>query len=92
MIARRLVVRGRVQGVGFRYSMVDAARAHRVTGWVRNLRDGSVEAFVQGDVAAVEAVVAWCRRGPPGARVEVVETESATADPGIADFAPAPTA
>ena len=51
MIARRLVIHGRVQGVGYRYAMVDAAERCGVAGWVRNRRDGTVEAFVQGDAA-----------------------------------------
>lgn len=92
MIAVRLVVRGRVQGVGFRYLMVEVATARGVTGWVRNRRDGTVEAFVQGDVAAVDGVVAWSRQGPPAARVEGVETVPAEADAGIAGFTHRPTA
>jgi acylphosphatase len=72
-VARRLVVRGRVQGVGYRDAAVQAAFTHQVTGWVRNRRDGAVEAFVQGPPAAVEAFVAWCRRGPPLARVSTVD-------------------
>ena len=92
MIARRIVVRGRVQGVGFRYAMVDAAERHGVAGWVRNRRDGTVEAFVQGEPAAVEAIVAWCHRGPPGGRVESVETGVAEVDPTRPGFSSAPTA
>jgi acylphosphatase len=92
MIALRLVVRGRVQGVGFRYAMQDAATMHGVTGWVRNRRDGTVEAFVQGEAPAVDAVFAWCRRGPPAARVDAVESFAATPDPAILDFSHAPTA
>ena len=92
MIALRLVVRGRVQGVGFRYAMVEAATRHRVAGWVRNRRDGTVEALVQGEPAAVEAVLAWCRRGPPAARVEAVDSFAATPDAGLAEFSDAPTA
>ena len=77
MIARRLSIHGRVQGVGFRESMIEAAEAHGVSGWVRNLAEGSVEAHVQGDAAAVERVVAWCRRGPPAARVTKVDVADA---------------
>jgi acylphosphatase len=92
MIARRIVVRGRVQGVGFRYAMVDAAERHGVAGWVRNRRDGTVEAFVQGEPAAVDAITAWCRRGPPAARVDAVEASVAAVNPSHATFSSAPTA
>jgi acylphosphatase len=70
-----LLVSGRVQGVAFRAYTEDEARRLGVRGWVRNLRDGRVEAEAEGDRAAVEALVAWCRRGPPSARVDGVEVE-----------------
>jgi len=79
MIARRLTIHGRVQGVGFRESMVAAARTAGVSGWVRNCADGSVEALVQGDPAAVDAILAWARRGPPLARVTAVDIDEAPA-------------
>lgn len=82
MIARRLVIRGRVQGVGFRYAMMDTARALGVTGWVRNRRDGGVEALVQGESVAVEAMIAWSRKGPPAARVDGVDVHDADRDAG----------
>jgi acylphosphatase len=68
-IARRLVVRGRVQGVWFRESMRLEAEALGVAGWVRNRRDGSVEAVVEGPRAAVERLVAWAHHGPEAAEV-----------------------
>jgi acylphosphatase len=79
-VARRLVIRGRVQGVGYRHAAVQAAAESGVTGWVRNRGDGSVEAFVQGSSVAVEAFATWCRRGPPLARVTDVESEPAQPD------------
>jgi len=86
MTALRLAITGRVQGVGYRYAMIEAAAARGVTGWVRNRSDGSVEAFVQGDTAAVEALVAWCRRGPSAARVEAVDAQPAATDSSIVEF------
>lgn len=80
MIARRVVIRGRVQGVGFRYAMLDAATTLGVTGWVRNRRDGSVEGLVQGEAPAVEAMLAWARRGPPAARVEAVDAQESVVE------------
>jgi len=68
-----LVVSGRVQGVAFRACTADEARRLGVRGWVRNLPDGRVEAEAEGARAAVEALVAWCRRGPPAARVSAVD-------------------
>lgn len=69
---RRLTISGRVQGVGFRWSLCAEATALSLSGWVRNRRDGSVEALIRGAPAAVEALTAWAHRGPPGARVERV--------------------
>lgn len=77
MVSLRLQISGRVQGVGFRYSMRDEATRRGVRGWVRNRRDGSVEALAQGEPAAVEALVDWARHGPPGARVTEVRASAA---------------
>ncbi len=70
MITRQIRVRGRVQGVGFRYALRREAQRAGVQGWVRNRHDGSVEAVMQGEADAVAQVVAWARRGPPAALVE----------------------
>ena len=72
IVRRRVVVRGRVQGVGFRYGLVRRAESAGVGGWVRNRPDGTVEAALEGEVGAVDGVVDWCRHGPRGARVDDV--------------------
>lgn len=69
----RVLVSGRVQGVGFRYSCEDVARDHGVSGWVRNLPDGGVEAEFEGLDADVDAMVTWCRIGPPMAWIDQVK-------------------
>jgi acylphosphatase len=66
-------VSGRVQGVFFRYETRQQARRLGVTGWVRNLPDGRVEAIFEGEKEAVDFMIEFCRRGPPGARVEKVK-------------------
>ena len=68
-----LVVVGRVQGVAFRARAVAEATRLGLSGWVRNRMDGTVEARAEGTPEAVEAFVAWCRRGPPAAQVEEVQ-------------------
>jgi acylphosphatase len=68
-----VLVSGRVQGVFFRDECRRTARDARVTGWVTNRPDGRVEACFEGDVDSVARLVAWCRRGPPGAHVTAVE-------------------
>lgn len=68
-------IRGRVQGVGYRYATHREAERLGITGWVRNCPDGSVEAEFAGDRATLESMLAWCERGPALARVSDVDTE-----------------
>ena len=75
MTARRALVVGRVQGVGFRYYAARAARELGVCGWVRNLPDGSVETLAEGDAAAVERYLDRLRQGPTASRVDRVAVE-----------------
>jgi acylphosphatase len=75
-----LTVLGRVQGVGFRESLVRVAQELGLHGWVRNRSDGSVEAVVRGAVAQRERLVQWARRGPPAAQVEQVRARPASAE------------
>lgn len=72
MVRRHVVVRGAVQGVGFRVSLARTARTRGVAGWVRNCPDGTVEAALEGPDDAVDAVIQWCRYGPRSARVDGV--------------------
>lgn len=78
---KRFRISGRVQGVGFRVSLADEAGRLGVAGWVRNRRDGTVEALVHGEPQALEALLAWARRGPRAARVDHVEVEEASPAP-----------
>ena len=81
-----VVIEGRVQGVFFRASTRDEARARGLGGWVRNLPDGRVEALFEGDQRVVENMLAWCRKGPPYAYVSRVEVERQTYVGDMADF------
>jgi acylphosphatase len=74
---RRVTIRGRVQGVGYRAFVAHQATAQRLEGWVRNRRDGSVEALFAGPEAVVADMIEQCRRGPSHAHVETVEEEPA---------------
>jgi acylphosphatase len=71
-----VIVEGRVQGVFFRASCAKRARRLGVSGWVRNRADGAVEAEFEGPSDAVDAIVAWCRRGPPSAQVDGVTVQT----------------
>lgn len=77
IVARRVLISGRVQGVGFRYFVEARALSEGVHGWVRNLEDGRVEALIEGDQESVDRVEMAARRGPPAARVEDVVIEVA---------------
>ena len=83
---KRVVVHGRVQGVGFRYSLRQRAASVGVAGWVSNRPDGSVEAVFEGDDEAVERVVEWMREGPRGAAVESAEVSEEDASEGLSGF------
>ena len=82
----RFVVSGRVQGVGFRYWAASEARAHGLSGWVRNRADGCVEGVACGEAANLEQFRERLRRGPPAARVEAVDWEAEGAAPVDAGF------
>ncbi|ATY31215.1 acylphosphatase [Sphingomonas psychrotolerans] len=77
MVTQRILVSGRVQGVGYRDWVVRTAQRTGLTGWVRNVRDGRVEIFVSGDDETVAKLVEGCHEGSPLARVEHVEAYSA---------------
>ena len=79
--AAHVTITGRVQGVGFRAFVEDEARMRGLAGWVRNRQDGSVEAVLLGDAAAVEAMLAACRRGPRAAAVTEVSATDYTGPP-----------
>lgn len=76
----QLRVVGMVQGVGYRYALEREASRLGLTGWVRNRRDGSVEAIAQGPAESLDALAAWARRGPPAARVTEVTATPAAAE------------
>ena len=78
-------MRGVVQGVGYRFSAARAAALRDVSGWVRNRADGTVEAVLEGSPEAVESMVEWCRRGPPGAIVADIDVREETPE-GISGF------
>ena len=89
-VARHLIIHGRVQGVWYRAWAVQAARELGLTGWIRNRRDGTVEAVVQGEAAAVLKFAELARTGPPHAAVERIDARDADPEP-LATFEKRPT-
>jgi acylphosphatase len=85
-VARRFIISGRVQGVGFRYFTEATAQREGVAGWVRNLPDRSVEVVAEGDAEAVERFERAVRIGPPGARVDRVDVDNSYPAAGETEF------
>ncbi len=82
----RAIVSGRVQGVGYRYSAADQAARLGLTGWVRNLPSGQVEALIQGEESEVDHLISWLAVGPRLASVSNVEVLAAEPDEGLSTF------
>jgi acylphosphatase len=81
MTARLVRIRGKVQGVWYRAWAVEEAMRRGLRGWVRNRRDGSVEAMLAGEPSAIDEMIAACRRGPPHARVDSIASEPTVEEP-----------
>jgi len=84
--AVRVRIRGRVQGVGFRYYTCREGRRRGLAGWARNERDGSVSVHIQGEEEAVQEMCRWLEKGPSSARVEGISLQPASVDPSLFDF------
>ena len=82
----RFRVTGRVQGVAYRASAVDAAIRQGVVGWVRNLPTGDVDGVAQGEASAVDGFLAWAAKGPPGARIDRLTTDDEEVEDGLSRF------
>ncbi|MBA5689359.1 acylphosphatase [Rugamonas apoptosis] len=91
-MAKRLVIEGRVQGVGYRAAFARQAETLGLDGWVRNRRDGAVEACVHGEPAAMDTIIVWARRGPPSAQVAQVTVEECSAEGLVGGLRILPTA
>jgi len=87
-VTKHLAISGRVQGVGFRFYMERKARELGLVGWVRNRRDGSVESVIHGEAGAVEAMIAWARRGPSSAVVSEVKVSDGEGEFGQFEVRP----
>jgi acylphosphatase len=85
MIRAHVFISGKVQGVGYRASAWDAATLLKLNGWIRNLRDGRVEAIFEGSEEQVQEMLRWCHKGPPGARVDAIDVRYEAAE-GIKGF------
>lgn len=81
-----VLIAGRVQGVGFRFATCDKAESLGLTGWVRNCGDGRVEAEFEGERTLLDEMLQWCHLGPPGARVQEVESTWETGESGYRGF------
>jgi acylphosphatase len=86
MAATRVLIGGRVQGVGFRWAVMAEALRLGVVGWARNLDDGRVEVHSQGEAGAVAALATWLRTGPPGARVTECVEQPVAPEEGLVGF------
>lgn len=86
MKAAHVMVSGRVQGVFFRQSTRREARQRNLYGWIRNLKDGRVEVFLQGEEESVNSLIDWLWTGPPSAEVSGLESDTVEIDPNIQDF------
>lgn len=85
---QHLLISGRVQGVGYRYSLFHQAQEAGLSGWCRNLADGRVEAVIQGPPDQVEQLIAWCHEGPRHAQVDAVQVVALPADDTNPDWGP----
>ena len=86
LIAKHILVKGKVQGVFFRKHTRQVATDLKINGWVKNTDDGNVEIFAQADEDAIKDFIAWCKQGPPKADVENVEVKDIEADNSINHF------
>jgi acylphosphatase len=86
LVRAHVIISGRVQGVFFRVATLEKAKKSKVAGWVKNKHDGSVEAVFEGEKSLVDSVLQWCQQGPPGSRVDNVNTEWETYTGDFSEF------